>query len=148
MKILKFGAVLISALFILYGCSATKTENVAQNTAATNVPTSIQSSETPSEVAMGAKLYHDNCAKCHKDDGTGGKVTVDGKELEPDNLTGKKITAFTDEKIANYIKNGVEDEGMPAFKDKLTEDQIKEVIRYIRQDLQKVPAKPASSPAT
>ncbi|HTK38302.1 MAG TPA: cytochrome c [Pyrinomonadaceae bacterium] len=148
MKILKLCAVAISAVFILYGCSGTNPTNVAQNATVSNVPTNVHSSETPDEVAMGTKLYHDNCAKCHKDDGTGGKVTVDGKQLEPDNLTDKKIVAFSDEKITKYIKTGVEDEGMPAFKDKLTDDQIKEVVRHIRQNLQKVPAQPASSPAT
>ena len=147
MKILKFCAVIISGLFILYGCSGTKPANVAQNTAVNNVPTNVHPNETPDEVAMGGKLYSDNCAKCHKEDGTGGKVTVDGKELDPDNLTGKKITSFTDDKIGNYIKNGVEDEGMPSFKDKLTDEQIKHVVKFIRQDLQKAPSKPASSPA-
>src|SRR5689334_21133337 len=123
MTILNFGAVLISALFILYGCSATKTENVAQNTVATNVPTNIQSSETPNEVAMGAKLEQNITTKSYNDIGTDGKITVDRKQLETDNLTCKKITAFTDEKIANYIKIGVEDVCLSQFKYKLTEDQ-------------------------
>lgn len=147
MKKLKFCAVIVSALFILYGCSENKPANVSQNTAVSNVPTNVHPSETPNEVAMGAKLYTDNCAKCHKDDGTGGKVTVDGKEIDADNLTDKKRVALSDEKIIRVIKEGAEDDGMPAFKDKLTEDQIKEVVRYVRQNLQKVPAQPASSPA-
>lgn len=147
MKILKFCAVTILALFVLYGCSGTKPENVAQNSVV-NVPTNVHPNETPNEIAIGQKLYSDNCAKCHKDDGTGGKVTVDGKELDADNLTDKKRVALSDDKIIRTIKEGVEDDGMPAFKDKLTDDQIKEVVRYVRQELQKVPAKTASSPAT
>jgi len=148
MKILKLCAVAISSVFILYGCTSSKPANVAQNTAATNVPTNVHPTESPNEIAMGQKLYADNCAKCHKDDGTGGKVTVDGKEIDADNLTDKKRVALSDDKIAKTIKDGLEDDGMPAFKDKLTEDQIKEIIRYVRQDLQKLPAQTASSPTT
>jgi len=148
MKILKFCAVAISALFILYGCTDNKTANVTQNTAVSNVPTNVHPSETPNEIAMGQKLYSDNCAKCHKDGGTGGRVTIDGKEIDADNLTDKKRIALSDEKIIKVIKEGVEDDGMPAFKDKLTDDQIKEIVRYVRQNLQKVTAQPAASPAT
>lgn len=148
MKILKFCAVAVAALFILYGCTGNNTANVAQNTAVTNVPTNVHPTGSPNEIAMGQKLYTDNCAKCHKDDGTGGKVTVDGKEIDADNLTDKKRIALSDDKITKVIKEGVEDDGMPAFKDKLTDDQIKEIIRYVRQDLQKVPEHPASSPTT
>lgn len=146
MKILKFCAVAISVLFVLYGCANTKPANVAQNAAA-NVPTNVNPTESPNEIAMGQKLYTDNCAKCHKDDGTGGKVTVDGKEIDADNLTDKKRVALSDDKIIKVIKEGVEDDGMPAFKDKLTDDQIKEIVKYIRENLQKVSSKPASSPA-
>jgi len=148
MKILKFCAVAISALFILYGCTDNKTANVTQNTAVSNVPTNVHPSETLNEIAMGQKLYSDNCAKCHKDGGTGGRVTIDGKEIDADNLTDKKRIALSDEKIIKVIKEGVEDDGMPAFKDKLTDDQIKEIVRYVRQNLQKVTAQPAASPAT
>jgi len=148
MKILKFCAVAIFALFVFYGCSGTRPENVAQNSDANNVPTNVHPSETPNEIAMGQKLYSDNCAKCHKEDGTGGKVTIDGKELDPDDLTSKKVTGFSDDKITNYIKNGLEDDGMPAFKDKLSSDQIKEVVKFVRENLQKVSSKPASSPST
>jgi mono/diheme cytochrome c family protein len=143
MKILKPAIAILSTLIFLYGCSANKPANVAENMPLANVPTNTQTTETPDEVAMGAKLYSTNCAKCHREDGTGGKVTVDGKELDPDNLKGKRMIAFTDEKIASKIKIGAEDDGMPAFKDKLTDDQIKQVVKFIRQDLQKVPPKPA-----
>jgi Cytochrome c, mono- and diheme variants len=144
MKILKPAITIFSTLIFLYGCSGNKPANIAESTPAANVPANTQAAEIPDEVAMGAKLYSTNCAKCHRDDGTGGKITVDGKELDPDNLTGKKMVALTDEKMISKIKIGAEDDGMPAFKDKLTDEQIKQVVKFIRHDLQKVPAKPAA----
>jgi mono/diheme cytochrome c family protein len=144
MKILKPAIAILSTLIFLYGCSVNKPANIAENTPAANTPTNAQTAETPDEVAMGAKLYSTNCAKCHREDGTGGKITVDGKELDPDNLTSKKMAAFSDDKIISKIKIGAEDDGMPAFKDKLTDEQIKQVVKFIRHNLQKVPAKPAA----
>ena len=67
-------------------------------------------------------------------------MEFEGKRIDPDNLTSDKIKKFPDEKIAKYIREGIEDEGMPAFGEKLSEDQIKAIISYIRTDLQKTPA--------
>jgi mono/diheme cytochrome c family protein len=69
---------------------------------------------------------------CHKDTGKGGKMTQDGKTINPDDLTTAKMKAMTDEKLNGYVTNGIEDEGMPAFKGKLTTDEIKSVIRHVR----------------
>ena len=88
--------------------------NVNTNTAVVNKPTA-----SPVDIAAGGKkLYEQNCAVCHKDDGTGGPVTIEGRKMKPDNLTTDHVKKMSDEKIMNVIVNGVVDEGMPAFKDK------------------------------
>ena len=35
------------------------------------------------------------------------------------------------------IQNGVPEDGMPAFKDKLSEQEIKDLVKLIRKDFQK-----------
>ena len=85
-----------------------------------------------------------NCANCHKEDGSGGEVTIEGRKLNPDDLTSAKIKGFTDEKTLRYIMNGIPDEGMPAFKDKLSEAEMRDVLKFVRVELQKMPA--ASAP--
>lgn len=124
------------------GPGASNTQNsVASNSQPANSATPVS---TPvDQLAMGRDLYEQNCAICHKEDGTGGKVTIEDKTLNVDDLTSDKIKKFSDEKITGYIVNGVEDEGMPAFKDKLTEAQIREIVTYVRQGIQKMPAEPA-----
>ena len=72
-------------------------------------------------------------------------MTIEGKTINPDDLTSEKIKKFSDEKISGYIVNGVVDEGMPAFKDKLTEAQIREIVAFVRTDIQKMPAPTAPS---
>ena len=73
-------------------------------------------------------------------------MTIEGKTLNVDDLTSDKIKKFDDAKIAKYIHDGVEDEGMPAFKDKLSEAQIREIVRYVQTGIQKMPS-PAQKPA-
>lgn len=64
-------------------------------------------------------------------------MEIEGRKINPDDLTSEKIKGFSDDKIARYIRDGVEDEGMPSFKDKLSDAQIAEVIKYVRTTIQK-----------
>lgn len=96
----------------------------------------------PELMATGRKLYLANCAVCHKENGTGGKVEILGKSLNADDLTTDKMKQMPDDKMYGYIYKGIEDEGMPSFKDKLSEAEIREVVRFIRIELQKVPELP------
>jgi mono/diheme cytochrome c family protein len=141
----KLFCVLSSMLVLIAACSnpPTTTNNAAppRNTTTANAPAATPAAATPMAAASGKDLYAKNCANCHKETGTGGEVVIEGKKIKPDNLTSDKIKGFSDEKIIGYVTNGVEDEGMPAFKDKLSADEIKAVVAYVRSDLQKMPAK-------
>jgi mono/diheme cytochrome c family protein len=76
--------------------------------------------------------YTENCMICHKDTGKGGKVTIEGKSLNPVDLTSAKMKARSDEKLLAQIKVGAPDDGMPAFKDKLSDEVIMGIIKHIR----------------
>lgn len=78
--------------------------------------------------------WANNCAQCH---GPGGKGdTKMGKMLGAMDLTDpKKQASFTDAKAAAAIKDGVKQNGkttMKAFGGKLTDDEIKALIAYVR----------------
>jgi mono/diheme cytochrome c family protein len=93
---------------------------------------------TIDELGSGKKVYETNCMICHKADGTGGKISIEGRNLNVDNLTSDKIKGFPDQKIIGYIMNGIEDDGMPAFKGKLSEGEMRDVVKFIRTELQHV----------
>jgi mono/diheme cytochrome c family protein len=112
----------------------------ANASAATPLPAA-----TIDELASGREVYATNCAKCHKENGTGGKVTIEGKEIKADDLTSNETKRFPDEKIIRIIMNGAEDDGMPAFKGKLSEGEMRDVVKFIRVELQKMPD-PTSAP--
>ncbi len=92
----------------------------------------VQPASPVAAVIDGKDLYTVNCMTCHKDSGKGGKVTVEGKTMEPDDITTAKMKAKTDEKLYEYVSEGFPDDGMPAFKDKLKPEEIKAIVKHIR----------------
>lgn len=79
-------------------------------------------------------IYKEHCSKCHGDTGAGGRVQIEGHELRVPNLTGEHAKKPSDEKLAGKIANG--DDDMPAFKEKLTTEQINDLVRFIRKEFQ------------
>ena len=134
---LKFIVVLIALAVpaVLIACGSTAGSNVAVNASkATPAPAATS---TPDELAAARDLYKTNCSKCHQDSGKGGKVTVDGKNINAHDLTSDKMKKRDDDKFRDDVLEGSPDDGMPAFKGKLTDAQISDIIKYIRTDLQK-----------
>lgn len=132
MKSLKFALIISSAAFFLFACTANSPVNTSGNANSTVAP------GTPTDtLATGRKLYNQNCAACHRVNGAGGKLDFEGKTLDPEDLTSEKMVRTSDEKLYGYIFDGIPDEGMPAFKEKLKEPQIREIVRFIRAELQK-----------
>lgn len=82
-----------------------------------------------------ASLFRQNCAVCHGREALGKEV--DGK-LIPSLRYGEAATKSETE-IYNQIKYGKLP--MPAFKDQLTESEIKKMVHFIRHDLQGKPDK-------
>jgi mono/diheme cytochrome c family protein len=74
------------------------------------------------------------CAMCHGADGSG--QTPVGKKLKLKDYTSADAQAkMTDEEILKAITDGVTEDGksrMPAFKDRLTPDEIKALAARVR----------------
>ena len=130
-----FIAAILISFVGLFACSqqdSTMNINVNRERKGTPLPRA-----TVDELASGKNVYEANCMICHKDDGTGGKLSIEGKTLNVEDLTANKIKKMSDEKIILYIMNGVEDEGMPAFKGKISEGEMRDIVKYIRTQIQK-----------
>ena len=138
MKFLKISLILSAFALFIFACSqaANNTANNAANNNKTVSNTNSPTSTPTDEIAVGKTVYTERCVICHRDNGTGGKVTIEGKTINADNFTIEKMKNMSDEKYVGYIENGVIDEGMPAFKGKLTDAEIKSVINYIRKEFQ------------
>jgi mono/diheme cytochrome c family protein len=75
-------------------------------------------------------FFQRNCAVCHGPKGEGKQI---GEKYAP-NLRSEKIINDPDERLFQQISNG--GGGMPAFKYQINEDQIREMVKYIRQEIQ------------
>lgn len=144
---IKLGIFSIAVVFLFLACSNTTNQNSNTNTNAnananTNTNTS-QTSGTPTQtrttdtLAETRALYADQCAICHKPDGSGGPTTVGKKKINAASLKSGGAVKDSDEELTNMITNGEEHEGMPAFKDELTPEQIKSLVQFIRTEIQK-----------
>ena len=75
-----------------------------------------------------AALYKTKCAACHGSDGKGD--TAAGKKLGARDFHSPEVAKMSDEEVFEITKKGKEK--MPAYDKKLSDDQIKDLITYIR----------------
>jgi cytochrome c6 len=77
-----------------------------------------------------ATLFKTKCAACHGPDGGGNTPT--GKALGTADLRSDEVQKQTDAQLTDSTANG-KGKKMPAYKGKLTDDQIKQLVGYIRE---------------
>lgn len=112
------------------------------NTAATPAPTAAASDD----LASARAAYKATCVNCHKENGEGGVAELDeGVRLKVPSFKTEHSIQHTDQQFARKIANGDKDEGMPAFKDRLTPEQINALVRFIRAEFQSGGPKPGAS---
>jgi cytochrome c6 len=75
----------------------------------------------------GAQTYKSNCVVCHGADGTG---TPTGKSLMAPDLHSDAVQKMTTAQMITQVSDGKNN--MPPFKSTLSEDQIKDVVAYVR----------------
>jgi mono/diheme cytochrome c family protein len=130
MKALK--SALIPALALLV-CACGNTSTVTTNQ---NQPQVAQSAPvaTPDELAAARANFQKHCAGCHGEKADGGVKTIDGHKFKVPSLREGHALTHPDDKFVKQITEG--DEEMPAFKDKLKPEEIKDLVRFIRKEFQ------------
>ena len=140
MKILKLCLCLSAIALFIFACTDTKPANTSSNnTSVSNVNKAVtpQATAPADELAATKKIYSEKCERCHKPDGTGGETDIEGKKIKAPNFTSDRMKKEIDEDFIETIENGEKDEGMPSFKGKLTDEEIKNLVKLIRRDFQK-----------
>jgi len=103
------------------------------NTAAIGALLALSVSVT--RAADAKENWEKNCASCHGMDGKG--KTKAGRLAEVKDFTDPKYQeTLVDEKMYQQMKEGLKDqkgkERMKPFKDKLTDDEIKALVQFVR----------------
>lgn len=137
MKFLKISLILSAVAFFIFACARTNSTNTnSSNTVIVASNTTTQPTSATDDLASSKKIFTEKCAKCHKDDGSGGTSDVDGIKIKAPNLTSDRQKNKTDKAYLEIIENGAKEDGMPAFKGDLSDEEIKNLVRYVRRDFQ------------
>jgi mono/diheme cytochrome c family protein len=75
-----------------------------------------------------ADLYKSKCQVCHGPDGKG--ETAVGKKLGAKDFHSPEVAKMSDADLFDVTKKGKEK--MPSYDKKLTDDQIRQLVKYIR----------------
>lgn len=88
---------------------------------------------TVESIAIGARVYANNCATCHGIDARGGGPLSATTPVPPPPLSGpgSHLGDHTDGDLHYWIANGLPG-GMPAWAGTLTDDEIWHVINHLR----------------
>ena len=80
----------------------------------------------PKEYQFGQTSYHKVCAQCHGSDAKGGKRAPTFLQVK------FNLNNFSNSRIAKTILNGSNSGAMPSQQGRLNDEEIREIIKYIR----------------
>lgn len=102
-----------------------------------------QSSKLAANLASGSDIFKQKCSSCHGVDGKG------FKSINTPDFTNPAVQAsLTDQQIVNVITNGKPGTLMPAWRSKLSNEQIQSVQKFIRTLTATQPAASAQTAET
>ena len=145
MKFIKTVVILSSLALLIFACAENRPLNTNSATNAITIsnaniqPTVADTTDNTadnSNFAESRKIYLETCVGCHRENGGGGAAEYEGKKIKVPSYQSRGAMNASDDKLYDYIANGEKDE-MPAFKDKLTERQMRDLVKFIRQEFQK-----------
>ena len=122
---------LIAGLLSVAGCSQPANQNVSVIRPASPTPVATA---TPDELAFARANYAQHCETCHGPEGNGGIATVEDKKIKVPSLKTPGSLKHSDDDFVEQITEGEEE--MPAFKDKLSPDEINALVQFIRKEIQ------------
>ena len=83
----------------------------------------------PPQAQKGQAIFQEQCIGCH---GADGKAQTDmGRKVHAADLTSGAVQGQSDVKLEKIVKGGKEK--MPAFDGKLSDEEIRSVVAYVRQ---------------
>ena len=131
MKQVALALTCIAITLVAIACTETATPTNTSTPTAAASPTPTASVDP---LAAARANYAKNCEACHGPEGVGGLVKVEDKQIKVASLKAEHAIKHTDEQLAKVITNG--EEAMPAFKDKLSQAEIQDLVRFVRKEFQ------------
>ena len=137
---MKFFKILIIAAFFAFLIACTQTKKDAANTTAETKQAPVSQPEatpaTTDGLARARQIYSETCIKCHKEDGKGGVRQIEDVKIKAPDFTSERMKNDRDEEWIEVIKHGAKEDGMPAFEGRLKDEEIKDLVKFIRREFQ------------
>jgi mono/diheme cytochrome c family protein len=124
MKLISLALTCVAIALFAAGCTETATPTNTSSSRPAGSPAAPAATASVDEFATARANYKKNCEGCHGPEATGGLVKVDNKQIKVPSLKAGHAIKHTDE------------EEMPAFKDKMSAQEIAEMVRFVRKEFQ------------
>ena len=134
MKLISFALLCVAIALVVSACTETATPTNT-NTARTAASPAAPAATATADPLAGARAnFTKNCEPCHGPTGEGGLAKVDNKQVKVPSLKAEHAIKHTDDQLTKMITNGEEE--MPAFKDKLSQQEIADMVKFVRHHFQ------------
>jgi len=133
MKLIALALTCFAIFLVASACTETATPTNTNTSRAAASPATAATA-TPDPLATARANYTKNCEPCHGPNAEGGPVKVDNKTIKVPSLKADHAIKHTDEQITKMITNG--EEAMPAFKDKMSQQEIADMVKFVRKQFQ------------
>ena len=134
MKLISFALLCVVIALVVSACTETASPVNTNSSRTAASPAAPVATATPDPLATARANFTKHCEPCHGPTGEGGLVKVENKQIKVASLKSDHAIKHTDEKLAKTITNGEEE--MPAFKDKLSQQEIADLVRFVRKEFQ------------
>ena len=134
MKLIALALTCVALALVALACTETATPTNTNSSRAAASPAAPSPVASVDEFATAKANYAKHCEACHGPEATGGLVKVDKKQIKVPSLKADHAIKHTDDQITKMITNGEEE--MPAFKDKMSAQEIQQMVRYVRKGIQ------------
>jgi mono/diheme cytochrome c family protein len=131
MKLITLALTCIAIGLVALACTETATPT---NTSTPTTAASPVASASVDALATARANYAKNCEACHGPNGEGGLVKVDKKQIKVASLRAEHAIKHTDDVLMKVITGGEEE--MPAFKDKMSQQEIRDMVHFVRKEFQ------------
>jgi mono/diheme cytochrome c family protein len=92
----------------------------------------FKASTDPEVVAHGLEHYRDNCLPCHGAPGIEAAEFHEGMNPAPPEMDSTDVQKYTDGELYWIVKNGIRFTGMPSFGKNHRDDEIGDIVAFVR----------------
>jgi len=134
MKLISLALTCVAIALVVSACTETATPTNTNTSRAAASPAAPAATATADPLATARANFGKHCEGCHGPTGEGGLVKVDNKQIKVPSLKSEHAAKIKDDHIAHMITNG--EEAMPAFKDKMSQAEIADMVKFVRKEFQ------------